>query len=151
VSQANPRGTYLRIADALRAEIGDGSQVKALPSEADLMEAHGVARSTVGRALKLLASEGLIASQPGVGWLVAGQTSKPPVFDQIAGLIASDNLKIGDQFPSEKELCEKTSASRGTVRRALAQLEGAGILEARHGKGRFVRALPATDRPMQPL
>ncbi|GGV45204.1 hypothetical protein GCM10010495_73450 [Kitasatospora herbaricolor] len=142
MSERSPRGTYLQIADALRTEIGGDSEVTQLPSEAGLMEMHGVARTTVKRALDVLAKEGLIRSQPGVGWTVVGEDAKPSVLNQLTALMGVDRLGIGDPFPSEKSLCELTGASRGTVRRALAQLEGAGVLEARHGKGRHVRALP---------
>ncbi|MFJ9440492.1 GntR family transcriptional regulator [Kitasatospora sp. NPDC101235] len=138
--ERSPRGTYLRIADALRAQISGDSTMTSLPSEADLMQGHGVARTTVKRALDVLAAEGLIRSQPGVGWLVVGTEQKVPVLDQLAALV--HELGVDADFPSEKELTETTGAARGTVRRALAQLEGAGVLEVRHGKGRRVRALP---------
>ncbi|MFB7618407.1 GntR family transcriptional regulator [Kitasatospora sp. NPDC056181] len=141
--ERSPRGTYLRIADALRAEISGNSTMASLPSEAELMAAHGVARTTVDRALKVLKAEGLIESRPGVGWAVAGLESKPTVLEQLTTLAKA--LNVGDAFPSEKDLTEQTGASRGTVRRALAQLEGAGVLEVRHGKGRHVRALPAAQ------
>ncbi|GAA5014540.1 GntR family transcriptional regulator [Kitasatospora paranensis] len=142
MSERSPRGTYLQIAEALRAEIGDGSGLAALPSEAELMAQYGVARSTVGRALKVLTDEGLIRSRQGTRRIVAATESAPSVYDQIAGVISAEGLTPGDEFPSESELCKLTDASRGTVRRALAQLEGAGVLEVRQGKGRFVRALP---------
>ncbi len=142
--ERSPRGTYLRIADALRTEISNKPGVSELPSEAALMKAHGVARTTVKRALDVLASEGLIKSRPGVGWLVADTDAKPTLLNQLTDLIGADKLGVGDPFPSEKALGELTGSSRGTVRRALAQLEGAGILEARHGKGRYVRTLPST-------
>lgn len=148
--ERNPRGTYLRIADALRGQISDGSAIEKLPSEAALMDSYGAARTTVKRALDVLAGEGLIKSQPGVGWLVTGRAGKPSVLTQITSLIAREKLGVGDPFPSERELCEETGAARGTVRQALAQLEGAGILEALHGKGRFVRALPEPTNPAQP-
>ncbi|WP_344447096.1 GntR family transcriptional regulator, partial [Kitasatospora nipponensis] len=119
--ERSPRGTYLQIADALRAEIGGDPQVTNLPSEAELMAAHGVARSTVKRALDVLATEGLIKSQPGVGWSVVGGDTEPPLLDRITGYIEIDQLKIGDPFPSEKVLTERTGASRHTVRRVLAQ------------------------------
>ncbi|MFJ8040175.1 GntR family transcriptional regulator [Kitasatospora sp. NPDC096147] len=138
--ERSPRGTYLRIADALRVKITGDSEVTALPSEADLMAEHGVARTTIKRALDQLAAEGLIVSRPGVGWTVVGAVKTPPLLDQLTALF--EDLKAGDPFPSEKKLSEQTGASRHTVRRALAQLEGAGVLEARHGKGRFVRTLP---------
>ncbi|WP_405010985.1 GntR family transcriptional regulator [Kitasatospora sp. NBC_01539] len=142
MSERSPRGTYLQIAEALRAEIGDGSGPTALPSEAELMDRYGVARSTVGRALKVLTDEGLIRSRQGTRRTVAAAEAAPTVYDRIVGVIAKEGLAPGDGFPSESELCKLTDASRGTVRRALAQLEGAGVLEVRQGKGRFVRALP---------
>ncbi len=141
--ERSPRGTYLQIADALRAEIGGDLGLTELPSEAALMETHGVARTTVKRALDVLAGEGLIRSRPGVGWMIVGEDTKPSVLTQLTALMGTGKLGVGDPFPSEKSLCELTGASRGTVRRALAQMEGAGVLEARHGKGRHVRALPS--------
>ncbi|MFF7634247.1 GntR family transcriptional regulator [Kitasatospora sp. NPDC008050] len=149
MSERNPRGTYLRIADVLRGQISDGSAIEKLPSEAALMDSYGAARTTVKRALGVLAAEGLIRSQPGVGWLVVGRAAKPSVLSQLTSLITREKLNIGDTFPSEKKLCEETGAARGTVRQALAQLEGAGILEAQHGKGRFVRSLPVTHDTSQ--
>ncbi|GAA0694462.1 hypothetical protein GCM10010193_56370 [Kitasatospora atroaurantiaca] len=147
MSERSPRGTYLQIAEALRAEIGDSSGLTALPSEAELMAQYGVARSTVGRALKVLTDEGVIRSQQGARRTVAAAEAAPTVYDRIAGVIAKEGLAPGDGFPSESDLCNLTGASRGTVRRALAQLEGAGVLEVRQGKGRFVRALPSTTPP----
>ncbi|MEU1418644.1 GntR family transcriptional regulator [Kitasatospora sp. NPDC005751] len=141
--ERSPRGTYLRIADALRERLSGDATVASLPSEAGLMATHSVSRTTVKRALDVLAAEGLIRSRPGVGWVVVGQDEKPAVLDQITALAAE--LSIGDPFPSEMELTKQTGASRGTVRRALAQLEGAGILEVRHGRGRQVRSLPSAQ------
>ncbi|MEV6207206.1 GntR family transcriptional regulator [Kitasatospora sp. NPDC051914] len=145
MTERSPRGTYLQIADVLRAEISNGSETAVLQSEAELMARFGVARTTVGRALKILASEGLVRSQQGARRTVAASAATPTVYDVIVGVIADEKLMPGDSFPPESKLCELTSASRGTVRRVLAQLEGAGVLEVRQGKGRFVRALPGTN------
>ncbi|GHH73756.1 hypothetical protein GCM10018781_38790 [Kitasatospora indigofera] len=145
MSDRSPRGTYLQIAEALRVEIGDGSGLSALPSEAELMARFGVARSTVGRALKILTDEGLIRSRQGTRRTVAAAPAGPTVYDRIAAVIVEEGLTPGDEFPSESDLCKLTDASRGTVRRALAQLEGAGVLEVRQGKGRFVRTLPGPN------
>lgn len=139
--ERSPRGTYLRIADAIETEISGDSTVVSLPSEARLMEKYGVGRTTVRRALDSLAVKGLVESRPGAGWVVVGAEPKPPVLDQLTALVRQ--LEIGADFPSEKELTETTGAARGTVRRALAQLEGAGLLEVRPGKGRRVCALPS--------
>ncbi len=138
--ERSPRGTYLRIADAIETEISGDSTVTSLPSEARLMEKHSVGRTTVRRALEALAAKGLIRSRPGAGWVVVGSEPNAPVLDQLTALVRK--LDVGADFPSEKELTETTGAARGTVRRALAQLEGAGVLEVRPGRGRRVRTPP---------
>ncbi|MFG2902066.1 winged helix-turn-helix domain-containing protein [Streptomyces zaomyceticus] len=144
MTEASPRGTYLVIATSIRADIEDGVITEALPSEAALMRSLNVARNTVRRALKALEAEGLVESSPGVGWRVSGDTDRRPLAERIADVIAVDSLSVGDAFPSESRLCERFGASRTAVRRALAQLEGTGLLDTVHGKGRKVRALPTS-------
>jgi GntR family transcriptional regulator len=65
---------YNEIASAIRGDISSGllSAESLLPSEADLSATHDASRVTVRRALDLLRDEGLITSQRGVGWFVAG-------------------------------------------------------------------------------
>jgi GntR family transcriptional regulator len=58
--------------------------------------------------------------------------------EQIREQIQSDQLKPGDQVPSERELSERAGISRMTVRQALAYLVRAGELSVRHGIGTFV-------------
>lgn len=55
--------------------------------------------------------------------------------------IAARGLRGGDRLPSERELVEMTGVSRLPLREALCMLKGLGIVEARHGKGVFVRDL----------
>ncbi|WP_079406202.1 GntR family transcriptional regulator [Streptomyces sp. 3211] len=145
MSEASPRGTYLLIADVLRKEIEEG-QLKdsTLPSEAVLMQAHGVARNTIRRALKTLESEKLITSVPGAGWRVS-RAPIPPLIERLIAVIPDDSLAVGDRYPSEANLCERFSASRTAVRHALAQMEGTGLLATVHGKGRTVLALPTAQ------
>ncbi|MFD3944081.1 GntR family transcriptional regulator [Streptomyces sp. NPDC058579] len=140
--EASPRGTYLLIADVLRKEIEKGLDGDALPSEAALMRAHDVSRNTIRRALKKLEAEKLISSEPGVGWRLASGPI-PPLVERMSALINEEGLSVGDGYPSESKLCELFGASRTAVRRALAQMEGSGLLVAVHGKGRTVRALPS--------
>ncbi|WP_405408440.1 GntR family transcriptional regulator [Streptomyces decoyicus] len=138
----SPRGTYLRIADSLRKEIRGGGFKEGLPSEAELMGIHGVARTTVRRALEILEKEGLIHSVPGAGRMISDGAERRPLTQRITDLIAERGLSVGDSIPSEAHLCEEFSVSRGALRPALSTLEGQGILHAVHGKGRFIRALP---------
>ncbi|WP_405916105.1 GntR family transcriptional regulator [Streptomyces sp. NBC_00728] len=142
MSEASPRGTYLVIAEALRSEIEEREGIDALPSEADLMSSHGVARNTIRRALKILEADGVVESAPGIGWRVARGGDRRSLADRMADVIAEDSLAVGDTYPSEVKLCERFGASRTAVRRVLAQMEGNGLLATVHGKGRTVRALP---------
>jgi len=49
----------------------------------------------------------------------------------IRGLIDSELLKVGDALPSERELCERFSTSRNTVREAMRMLKAYGVVEVR--------------------
>lgn len=146
--RATAWGAYMAIADALRARIADGDLKPGslLPSESALCTEYQVARNTVRRALDLLASDGLIEVRPGRGRVVAtpGRRAETmPWYRRIAAdlreLVESGELGPGDALPSEAELTERYGVSRGTARQALAELEGAGLVEAVHGKGRYVR------------
>ncbi|MFE7229163.1 GntR family transcriptional regulator [Streptomyces sp. NPDC057596] len=146
--EASPRGTYLVIAEALRSEIEEGEGIDILPSEAGMMRSHGVGRNTIRRALKVLEADGLVESAPGIGWRVVRGKDRRPLAERMSDLIAEDSLSVGDPYPSEAKLCERFGTSRTAVRRVLAQMEGNGLLATVHGKGRTVRALPAsTVRP----
>ncbi|MCX5074320.1 winged helix-turn-helix domain-containing protein [Streptomyces sp. NBC_00513] len=148
MSEASPRGTYLGISEALRRGIEEGEIVDALPSEADLVSLHGVSRNTIRRALKVLEAEGVLQSAPGKGWSVSRGGDRRSLVERMTDVIAEDSLAIGDVYPSEAKLCERFDVSRTAVRRAIAQMEGTGLLDTVHGKGRTVRALPTqTGRP----
>ncbi|MGW5398991.1 GntR family transcriptional regulator [Streptomyces sp. NPDC003952] len=148
MSEASPRGTYLVISEALRRRVEGGEIVDELPSEADLVSAHAVSRNTIRRALKVLEGEGLVESVPGLGWRVVKGAKRRPLVERMTDVITEESLAIGDSYPSEAKLCERFGVSRTAVRRALAQMEGTGLLDTVHGKGRTVRSLPTpTGRP----
>ncbi|MER6694593.1 winged helix-turn-helix domain-containing protein [Streptomyces minutiscleroticus] len=142
--QTSPRGTYLQVSESLRQQIESGDIGDALPSEAALMRSHGVSRNTVRRALRTLESDGVVASVPGIGWRVTQGGDRRSLAERMVDLIAEDSLSVGDGYPSEAKLCERLGVSRTAVRRVLAQMEGSGLLNTVHGKGRTVRALPAS-------
>ncbi|MET0474670.1 MAG: GntR family transcriptional regulator [Mycobacterium sp.] len=55
-------------------------------------------------------------------------------------------LAAGDALPSEQALCDQFGVSRITVRRALADLADAGLIQRRHGIGSFVTQRPVPSR-----
>ena len=52
--------------------------------------------------------------------------------------ISKGNLQLHDRLPSERVLAETYGAARGTVRKALLQLEAEGFVEIRAGSGTYV-------------
>lgn len=52
--------------------------------------------------------------------------------------INSGNWKVGEKIPSESQLTEILGVSRASVRTAIRQLVGLGILESKHGKGTYL-------------
>ena len=148
--RATAWGVYVKIADVLRERITSGSlSVGAfVPSEAALCEEFAVARNTVRRAMFVLEEEGLIEALPGKGRVVRGGTSTQCAYRLIAadlrGRIEDGRLCPGDILPSEAEIVAQYGVSRGTARAAFAALRNEGLIEARHGKGRYVRQTPGT-------
>ncbi|MFI5911573.1 GntR family transcriptional regulator [Dactylosporangium sp. NPDC051541] len=62
--------------------------------------------------------------------------------------LASDEFKPGAALPSEAALVAEYGVARNTVRRALDQLTGEGLIVTRPGRGRLV-ADP--NKPVQPI
>jgi DNA-binding GntR family transcriptional regulator len=87
VPQASPRGTYLQVSDSLRQQICEGGITEALPSQAALMSAYNVSRSTIERALATLKAEGVIESVQGAGWFVAGTGDRRPLVERVTDLL----------------------------------------------------------------
>ncbi|MCD6473102.1 FadR family transcriptional regulator, partial [Candidatus Aerophobetes bacterium] len=63
------------------------------------------------------------------------------VIKQIVNLIKNNELKPGDKLPSERELAEKLSIGRASLREAFRVLESRGLIKSRPGRGRFVREI----------
>ncbi len=60
------------------------------------------------------------------------------VVHQIEQLILRGILRPGERLPSERDLSEKISVSRPSLRDAIAHLSETGLLETRAGSGVFV-------------
>ncbi|MFI9101682.1 GntR family transcriptional regulator [Streptomyces fildesensis] len=144
--QASPRGTFLKIADVVRAQIEADPEMTELPSVAELMSTHGVSRGVVLRVFEVLRAEGLAEPVPGSRWRVVREGDRGdrrPLAERVADVIMDDGLDVGAEFPSATVLCARFDVSRPTLRRALDKLEAAGLLTAGgQGKLRTVRALP---------
>jgi len=65
-----------------------------------------------------------------------------PYYYQLQGLlrqqIVNGSWQVGQQVPSEKQLCQQYSVSRTTVRQAVNQLVLDGLVFHVKGKGTFV-------------
>ena len=60
------------------------------------------------------------------------------VVRQIEGLILRGILRPGERLPSERELAERLGVSRPSLRDAVAELQGQGLLATRAGSGIYV-------------
>jgi GntR family transcriptional regulator len=69
----------------------------------------------------------------------AGVPLHRQLFLVLSDEIARGALSPGDPLPTEQALGEQFRVSRITVRRALADLSDAGLIDRRHGVGSFVR------------
>ena len=63
------------------------------------------------------------------------------VTQRLRDMIVSEIYAEGDKLPTEPVLAKQFGVSRATLREALQQLEGEGLLYRRHGLGTFVRSL----------
>lgn len=132
---ALPLPKYHRIYLVLREQLREGRFEHGLPGELALMQQFGVARVTVRRALQQLASEGLIAREPGRGTraLMAAASNAPEYTDggqraQLTGLL--ENLVSMGLRTSVKVLEVDTVAASQAVAGALQIQLGGPVQKA---------------------
>ena len=73
--------------------------------------------------------------------------SPVPLHVQLKEILTAE-IKSGnytDRIPSERELMERFSISRSTVREAISALVNDGLVEKIHGKGTFITSHPIND------
>lgn len=144
--QASPRGTFLHVAEAVKAQIDADPAMTELPTLAELMAAHNVSRGVAIRAFKVLKVEGRAEPAQGRRWRVVRtgeHQDRRPLAERITDILHTDKLNVGDEFPSTAVLADRFDASRPTVAKALDKLGADGLIsESRQGKRRTVLALP---------
>ena len=79
IDRAWDEPVYQQVAGILRDQITSGKiePRRPIPSIRTLCETYGIARATAGKAVGLLADEGLIRLVPGRGWFVAPKDDWP--------------------------------------------------------------------------
>jgi GntR family transcriptional regulator len=81
--------------------------------------------------------------------------SPVPLYFQIERFyehkILSGELKPGDQFPTESELCDRFSVSRSVVRQAIKGLEDDDLVWRTPGKGTFISPIKRSRHTLRRL
>ena len=67
------------------------------------------------------------------------------VYNQILIKITEKEWKVGEKLPSESQLCKMFGVSRTSVRAALQNLQGSGVIVTMQGIGSFVHKNPNED------
>src|SRR5512135_2230299 len=84
------------------------------------------------------------------GRSVSGEI-KPRSFEGVVNRIQEwvdrGKLAPGDQLPPERELAESLGVSRATLKEGFRVLEHIGLVESRHGKGRYIARLKTFTAP----
>jgi DNA-binding GntR family transcriptional regulator len=130
---------YREIAMRLRWELKEEHEWEPglrLPSHTDLARRLGTTRTTVRRAIDLLAEEGLIEVLPGRGTFVAGE---PPAGGHRSKAVEQHvrrNAQLGLHIQNADSLAVSFSVSPSTVRRVMARLVSEGVIR-RAGRGGY--------------
>ncbi|MGA5556926.1 GntR family transcriptional regulator [Streptomyces lavendulocolor] len=86
---------------------------------------------------------------PGGRWRVVRpgeQRDHRPLAARLTEVFRTDQLSVGDTFPSASALATRFGVSRPTIAKALDKLEAEGLLSrSRQGKPRTVLALPGRE------
>ncbi|WP_030747436.1 GntR family transcriptional regulator [Streptomyces sp. NRRL S-31] len=147
--QTNPRGTFLKIANALKTRIEGDPSMTVLPSLTEVVREYKVSRGVAVRAFGVLKQEGVAEPAAGERWRVIRPgtvVDRRPLHERIADVITADELEVGEAFPSASVLAERFGVSRPTVTKALEKLEAAGVLAGGgQGRVRTVHTLPTRE------
>lgn len=83
---------------------------------------------------------------------VRGHMAFESCVEQLGSAIQLGIFRPGDRLPSERELAERLSVSRATLREAISALRAAGFVSTTRGRGggTIVEAIAADWRPDRP-
>jgi GntR family transcriptional regulator len=86
-------------------------------------------------------------------WLTISSSDARPLYlqimEQIERRVAVGDLPPGTELPSIRELAASLQVSVITIKRAYLELERAGVISTRHGKGSFVADSPGLQSTLQ--
>ncbi|MET8624733.1 GntR family transcriptional regulator [Kitasatospora sp. NPDC004669] len=161
------KGRTLRLAAALRAEIGSGrwQPGEPLPSGSELAATYSVSTAVVSGAIGLLKDEKVLTGPAGGRTRVANPSAEQPeeeeeavrgrskrLTDALLADIREGRLRPGDTVPSVRELARLHGTTTATVFGVIAELKRQGVLTGVPGSRTRVAdgpASPATTEPTE--
>ncbi|WP_298867466.1 FadR/GntR family transcriptional regulator [Microbacterium sp.] len=76
---------------------------------------------------------------------VRGQMAFESCVEQLGSAIQLGIFRVGDRLPGERELAERLSVSRATLREAISALRAAGLVSTTRGRGGGTFVEPPAD------
>ncbi|MGH3631954.1 MAG: FadR/GntR family transcriptional regulator [Sciscionella sp.] len=81
--------------------------------------------------------------------------TRPKLYEQVVAQlrehVAAAHLKTGDRLPPERELAERLSVSRTSIKQAIVVLEVQGLVDVRHGGGTYLLSDTLRAEPIEAL
>lgn len=75
----------------------------------------------------------------------SGQPIYVQIIDQIRQMMASGDLKPGDQLPTVRQLATDLRVNFNTVARAYRVLDEAGLISTQQGRGTYIWEMPSEE------
>jgi GntR family transcriptional regulator len=75
----------------------------------------------------------------------SGQPIYLQIVEQVRNLVASGDLKQGDQLPTVRQLATELRVNFNTVARAYRLLDEAGLISTQQGRGTYIWEAPSAE------
>jgi GntR family transcriptional repressor for pyruvate dehydrogenase complex len=69
------------------------------------------------------------------------------IIREIIARVASGTYGVGERLPAERALCQEFDVARGTLRKALSELEALGVVQIKPNSGIYVQGVAPTRLP----